>query len=163
MKTILTLLVTHAIAVVIGFAAGIFSLPILIAPDAPDVAVLTENAAQSEYTATFRRDLADSDFLHWGEGEVSISNSTVTLMGEIAPGPDYRLYFSPSFVETEADFNALKSSMVQVGMVTTFKNFAVSIPEGIDPANYNTVIVWCETFGEFITSAEYSAATDTGN
>ena len=37
----------------------------------------------------------------------------------------------------------------------TFENFAVSIPDGIDPADYAAVIVWCETFGEFITSASY--------
>lgn len=155
MKRLLLLLITHVTALVIGFAAGVFALPILIAPPSPDTAVLMENAEASQYTSTFTRDRTDSDFLHWGEGEVSISSDAVTFMGELAPGPDYKLYFSPEFVETEADFNALKSQMVQVGPVSTFTNFALAIPEGINPKDYRAVIVWCETFGEFITSATY--------
>ncbi len=45
--------------------------------------------------------------------------------------------------------------MVHVGPVKTFDNFIVPLPAGIDPARYDTVIVWCETFGQFITSARY--------
>lgn len=76
-------------------------------------------------------------------------------MGKLAPGPDYKLYLSPEFVETEADFNRLKSEMVRVGDVKTFENFLVPVPESIDPAAYNTVVVWCESFGQFITAAKY--------
>ena len=86
---------------------------------------------------------------------MSIGDAAVTLVGSIAPGPDYRLYLSPEFVETEADFMALKSKMAQVGPVKTFENFIVPIPEGIDPSAYNTVIIWCEAFGQFITAAQY--------
>lgn len=155
MKKIITLLITHGMAIGIGFAAGIFALPILIAPAPPEQAELVANAENSQFTGTFDRNRTDSDFLHWGEGEVSISRSSVTLMGELAPGPDYKLYFSPEFVETESAFNDLKSQMIQVGSVNTFTDFMVPIAGNIDPAEYSTVIVWCETFGEFITSAQY--------
>lgn len=63
-------------------------------------------------------------------------------MGELAPGPDYKLYLSPNYVETESDFNRLKGNMVQVGDVKTFDNFLVAVPPSIDPTKYNTVIVW---------------------
>ena len=76
-------------------------------------------------------------------------------MGKLAPGPDYKLYFSPRFVETEEDFNRLKSEMVRVGDVNTFENFLVPVPESIDPAAYKAVVVWCESFGQFITAAKY--------
>jgi hypothetical protein len=76
-------------------------------------------------------------------------------MGRLAPGPDYKLYFSPEFVETEADFNRLKPTMVRAADIRTFKNFIVDIPRSIDPADYTSVIVWCESFGQFITSAKY--------
>ncbi|NOH86003.1 DM13 domain-containing protein, partial [Vibrio sp. 03-59-1] len=79
----------------------------------------------------------------------------ITLTGSLAPGPDYKLYLSTEFVETESDFNRLKDNMVRIGNVKTFENFVVKIPKGIDVSKYNTVIVWCETFGEFITSAKY--------
>lgn len=55
----------------------------------------------------------------------------------------------------EAKFNQIKSTMVQVGNVNTFENFVVAVPDGIDTAKFNTVIVWCERFGEFITAARY--------
>ncbi len=151
----LLLFVTHGIVGLVGFAGGIYTLPILTAPPAPDVAGIRALSAQATYTAEFRRDLQDSDFLHWGEGTVSISPETITLMGELAPGPDYKLYLSPQFVETESDFNRLKDDMVQVGDIRTFENFVVAVPTDVDPSAFNAVIVWCESFGQFITAARY--------
>lgn len=149
------LLISHLLAVVFGFALGIYVLPILIAPLSPTEAELASLAATARYTGKFHRDLTGSDALHWGEGTVSISSTSIVLEGELAPGPDYKLYLSPEFVDTEDDFNRLKPSLVRVGDVKTFKNFVVPVPESIDPADYNTVIVWCETFSQFITAARY--------
>ena len=86
---------------------------------------------------------------------MSVGPTSVALMGKLAPGPDYKLYLSPEFVETGADFMRLKTQMVRVGDVRTFDNFVVRIPESVDLARYNTVIVWCESFGQFITAAKY--------
>jgi len=155
MKKPLFMLVTHALAAAIGFAAGIYFLPILIAPPAPPDSEVQAMAQQAQFTGTFRRDLQDSDAFHWGEGAVSISPKAVTLQGELAPGPDYKLYLSPEFVETEQDFNRLKEKMARVGDVKTFQNFVVEVPAAIDPSAYNAVIIWCESFGQFITAAKY--------
>jgi hypothetical protein len=155
MKRILLLAVTHGAALAVGFALGIYLLPILTAPAAPSVTEVGAATAQAEFKGEFRRDLKDSDFLHWGEGTVSVSRSAIALMGKIAPGPDYKLYLSPEFVETEADFKRLKPKMARVGDVKTFENFIVPVPEGIDPKAYTTAIVWCESFNEFITAARY--------
>jgi hypothetical protein len=151
----LLLVVSHLVAAALGFALGIYALPILIAPPAPSSADVAAQAASARYAGKFRRDLKDSDALHWGEGTVSISSANIALQGELAPGPDYRLYLSPEFVETEADFQRLKPSMVRVGDVKTFRNFVVPVPASVDPSRYNTVIVWCETFSQFITAAKY--------
>lgn len=151
----LLLVGSHLVALGIGFALGIYSLPILIAPAAPSSAEVAAVAQDATYTGRFRRDLKDSDALHWGEGTVSVSRTSIALAGELAPGPDYKLYLSPEFVETEADFKRLKPSMARVGDVRTFKNFVVPVPESVDPARYNAVIVWCERFSQFITAAKY--------
>ena len=45
--------------------------------------------------------------------------------------------------------------MVRVGDVKTFNNFVVPVPAGVDPAQYAAVVIWCETFSEFITAATY--------
>jgi hypothetical protein len=151
----LLLLASHGLTFAVGFALGIYLLPILTAPPAPTDAEVKAQVGTAAYTGQFRRDLKDSDALHWGDGAVSISATAVALTGEIAPGPDYKLYLSPEFVETEDDFNRLKARMVRVGDVKTFKNFLVPVPPTVDPARYNTVIVWCERFGQFITAAKY--------
>ena len=149
------LLVSHLIALALGFGVGVYALPIIIAPRAPSVAEVQAQAAAAKYTGQFRRDLKDSDALHWGVGVVSIGDKSIGLVGELAPGPDYKLYLSSEFVETEADFMRLKSGMVRVADVKTFKNFMVVVPNGIDVESYNTVIIWCEAFSQFITAAKY--------
>lgn len=154
-RHVFVLLISHAVAIGLGFAAGIYALPILIAPPSPSKAAIISVAGDATYSTEFRRDLIDSDTFHWGEGRVSIGANSVSFVGTLAPGPDYKLYFSPEFVETELDFNRLKSQMVRVGDVKTFDNFIVDVPPSIDPSAYTSVIVWCETFGEFITAAEY--------
>ena len=45
--------------------------------------------------------------------------------------------------------------MTEIGDVKTFENFLVSVPAGVDINDYSSVIVWCESFGEFITAARY--------
>jgi Electron transfer DM13 len=151
----LLLLITHVVVGAIGFAGGIYVLPILTAPPAPSMAEVQSVAAQAQFKGEFRRNLKDSDALHWGEGAVSVSRTAVSLMGKLAPGPDYKLYLSPEFVETEADFIRLKAKMLRIGDVKTFENFVVPVPESADPTAYNSVIVWCESFGQFITGAKY--------
>ncbi|WP_425258459.1 DM13 domain-containing protein [Rubrivivax sp. RP6-9] len=154
-RNTLLLLASHVAVGAAGFAGGIYALPILIEPPAPTAVEIKEATAQIQFTAQFRRDLKDSDALHWGEGVVSVAANAISLAGKLAPGPDYKLYLSPEFVETEAEFNRLKRQMVRVGDVKTFENFVVPVPAGIEPAKYSAVIVWCETFGQFITAAKY--------
>jgi hypothetical protein len=147
--------VSHLVFAAAGFAGGIYALPILIAPDAPTIEEIKAANTEVLFNGQFKRDLKDSDSLHWGEGVVSITSTAISFVGKLAPGPDYKLYLSPEFVETEADFNRLKKSMVQVGDVKTFENFVVAIPSGVEPEKYSAVVVWCESFGQFITAAQF--------
>jgi hypothetical protein len=149
------LVASHLLVALLGFALGIYLLPILTAPPAPSSTEVQAQSQGAAFTGQFRRDLKDSDALHWGEGTVAVGPKAITLMGRLAPGPDYKLYLSPEFVETEADFERLKPSMQRVGDVKTFENFVVALPEGVDPGRFTTVIVWCESFGQFISAARY--------
>jgi len=146
---------THLLAVVVGVALGIYLLPILTAPESPADELVQATADVAQFEGEVRRDLEDSDALHWGEGTLFIGPDSIAFEGRLAPGPDYRLYLSPKFVETEAAFEALKPEMVQVGFVRTFENFMLAVPESVDPAKFKAAIVWCESFGQFITAASY--------
>ncbi len=155
MKKIVLLSVSHFSVGLVGFIAGLYLLPILIAPPAPTEHEINANNTNVLFTGEFKRELADSDALHWGEGQLSVGDDLITLLGEIAPGPNYKLYLSPSYLETEAEFKAQKSTMVSVGDIRTFNNFVVSVPDNINVNDYNTAIIWCESFGEFISAAQY--------
>jgi len=155
MKKLLALTITHLTALILGFSLGIYALPILTAPPAPSMAQLASNASKALFVGEFKRDLAGSDFLHWGQGKVTLSERAISLDGTLAPGPDYKLYLSTVFVQTEAEFEQARASMRRVGDVKTFENFHVAVPKDIELSAFNSVIVWCESFGEFITAAKY--------
>ena len=155
MKRFLLLAATHALALLAGLAAGIYFLPILTAPPAPSAAEAKAAAAAAKYHAEFRRDLKGSDFLHWGEGKVAVAARAVSFTGKLSPGPDYKLYFAPQFVDTKEGFLRIKPQALRAGDIKTFDNFIVPVPEAIDVLKFDTVVVWCETFSMFITAARY--------
>ena len=154
-RTAAILFASHALVLAAGFALGVYFLPILIAPPPPPAAAVQAAAKAAAYKGEFRRHMGDSDALHWGEGTVFVSAEGVSLQGRVSPGPDYKLYLSPEFVETRADFRRVKPRMVRVGDVKTFENFILRFPPGVDPGQYTTVVVWCETFSMFISAAKY--------
>lgn len=149
------LALSHGAMVAIGFALGVYFLPILTAPPAPDAAALAAASEGAMFEGAFRRDLEGSDFLHWGDGTVRITSEQIVHEGALSPGPDYRVYLAPQLAETEEAFFAIKDASVEVGPVKTFEGFVAELPSGVDPADYRAVIIWCEAFSEFITAAAY--------
>jgi hypothetical protein len=149
------LVVTHLAALAVGFAAGIYVLPILTEQTGASVEQVRAVSQQSRYTGTFRKDLAGSDALHWASGQLHVSAHALAFEGSVAPGPDYRVYLAPAFVDNKAAFLRIKERSLQVGELKTFGNFTVALPAGVDPAQYAAVVIWCERFGQFIGAAGY--------
>lgn len=153
---VLLLSLSYLVVFGFGFGLGVYLLPILSAPPAPSVAQVQQAAAQERlYGAAFRRDVKGSDPFHWGDGQVTLTRTAVTFNGRIAPGPAYKLYLVPGFVENEEQFLRLKERSLAVGDVKTFDTFILPLPPGARLENYDTVVVWCEAFSRFITSAKY--------
>jgi len=148
-------LFTHGAMLAIGFFAGIYTLPILTAPKGPDAAALQTAASAAAYKGRFERNLKGSDFLHWGEGDVSVSLDRIGHQGRLAPGPDYKVYLTRQFVDTKQGFLQIKSQATPIGDVKTFNGFLLAVPPGVDVNQYNTVVVWCEAFNAFISAAKY--------
>lgn len=155
MKRLLLLSLSHLAVLAVGFALGIYLLPILAAPPAPTAADVQAAARGAAYQGQFVRTLPGSDALHWGEGQVTITPAAVTLAGRLAPGPAYRLYFVPEFVDTPEGFERVKARSVAVGEIRTFDNFIVPLPPGTPIEQFSGVVVWCEAFSKFITAARY--------
>lgn len=155
MKKLLLLGATHLLALAAGFALGIYLLPILAAPPAPTASEIAVASQGARFHGEFRRDLKGSDPLHWGEGRVTVGPAAVSLAGRLAPGPAYRLYLVPRFVDNGADFTRLKAQSLAVGEIRTFENFIVPMAPGTPLEDYRAVVVWCESFSQFITAASY--------
>ncbi len=149
------LIATHMLVMSAGFAAGIYLLPILTAPPAPTDAALQRAVSEAIYVGHLTRDLKGSDLLHWGEGEIRVAPNRIAHLGRLSPGPDYKLYLAPRFVDTEEAFLEIRGSSVRLGNVKTFNGFIVDVPAGIDVNDYSAVVIWCEAFDQFISAAEY--------
>lgn len=151
----LLLLASHGVALAAGFALGVYLLPILTAPKGPDAAQLAAVAEEAVYTAEIQEGLPGNDFLHWGKGELVLSANAIAHRGELAPGPDYKLYLVPRFVKDEAEFEAVRAESLLVGDIKSFDGFKLDLPQGVDLERFDTALVWCEAFGEFIAAAQY--------
>lgn len=151
----LLLLFSHIGFFVAGMGLGIYLLPLLIAekPPLPSAVLDVERAASLR--GEFRPNLKGSDLLHWGEGEVFVTPKAIAHRGRLSPGPDYKLYLAPDFVDDEASFLAIKDKSLRIADVRGFSGFLIALPEGVDVSAYNTVVIWCEGFGEFISAAKY--------
>ena len=99
------------------------------------------------------RDLSGLHAFHWGERTVWASDTSIWLEAKIPPGPDYRLYLTPSLATNEASFMKIKDQSVKVGEVKTFSNFSLDVTSSITVGDYPAVLIWCEAFGEFIAAA----------
>ncbi len=141
----------------IGFGLGVYTLPILTAESGLDDKTIAELEQTAERRGVFRRDLEGSDALHWGDGIIMVNDKAVWLDGSVSPGPDYRLYLAPAFVETEADFIDIKAQSVEVGSIKAFTNFRLAVPAHVNAANFPAVVIWCEAFSQFITAAALSS------
>ena len=156
MKKLLLLSLSHSAVLVVGFVLGVYFLPIMIAPESPSNELIDKVAQQAKYHTNFVEDRGDSDGFHWAEGKVYVSDRQIAFKGTMAPGPDYKLYLAPSYIETEDEFlGGVKALSVRVDVVKTFDGFIIDVPQGVNIEDYDTVVVWCEQYSEYISSAKY--------
>jgi hypothetical protein len=152
------LIVGGLLGLIPGFGLGVYFLPIILAGDGADETVLAGASAAAERRGMFVRDLPGSDPLHYGDGEIihSVENGEtfITLQGRVTPGPDYKLYMTPKYVDTKAGFEDIKAQSVRVGDIKAFENFRLRAPSSVKADDYPAVPVWCEKFSMFINSAQ---------
>ena len=150
------LLFSHGTVLGIGFALGVYFLPILTAPKSADLSQIEQVVANLVYKAEFKKGQRGNDFFHWGEGQLVITNNEIALKGKVAPGPDYKIYLTKKFVEHEDEFLPIKQNALYVADLKVFENFIVPLDKNVNFEDYNTILIWCEAFKEFIASAKYN-------
>jgi Electron transfer DM13 len=138
-----------------GIALGFFIFPYVFPPPAASEQLAEADRTRPVATGTFIH-ANPSDPVHYGKGKVSVYERTVFLEPdfEVGPGPAFHVYLVPkASLRSSSD---LKDAMfVDLGGLRAFKGSQrYPIPAGVDPKNYQSVIIWCERFGVLISPAD---------
>ena len=140
-----------------GVALGFFLFPYVFPPP-PAAETLTE-ADRSALVATGTFIHANpSDPVHWGKGKVSVYEKAVFLESdfEVGPGPAYHVYLAS--IRSSADLGA--AMYVDLGRLRAFEGSQrYPIPDGVNLADYPSLVIWCERFSVLISPADLAPAT----
>ena len=139
-----------------GFLLGVYTLPIVVEwRHGVQERALTPEESEGDLRGAFDRNSPGSDPLHWGEGQVRVSDGSLVFEEDVrlSPGPDYRIYLSKRFAQTREEFLEIKPEAVEVAALEVFSGpLTFPVPPEVDPDVYDNVIVWCEAFAMYIAS-----------
>ena len=101
--------------------------------------------------------------MHWGRGGVKwyrSSNNKIFLElqkdFEVGAGPDYWLYLNTrADIDTEDDFFA-DADRIKLTKIKSFSGSQVYMVDANQFEQARSITVWCETFSEYIASANLS-------
>ena len=146
---------------ILGAAVGIagwwlFS-PLLFDQVVDEVVVVSE---QSQVLKTGQ--FTDADRAHKGSGQAAFvrqADGTVELQlteFEVTNGPDLKVYLSAHADPTSAsDVNG--AEWVSLGTLKgNVGDQSYTLPADLDPAMFNSVVIWCEAFGVLFSPAALS-------
>lgn len=153
------LLISHLAFFGAGIGLGIYLLPILTAQENTSLNEIDDVRMQAKYKGEFTRNQKGSDIFHWVEGELYITDKEIAFKGEVAPGPDYKIYLTKKQAVDKNSFLEIKKEAVLIGELKNFGNFRKNIPDSVNVNEFTTVQIWCERFSKFIGSAEYQYET----
>jgi Electron transfer DM13 len=145
-----------------GVAVGLFIFPYVFPP--PPAAETIGKAERAALVATGEFIHADpSDPIHHGAGKVSVYKTAVFLESDfkVGPGPAYHVYLVPR-PTIRASGDVRDTMYVDLGQLRAFEGSQrYPIPDGVDLADFPSVIIWCETFSVLISPADLEPAKAT--
>jgi len=162
-RTAIGLLAGIVIGGVAGAGGMLVAFPFLFPPPAVnetvaamagrDVAVLLETR--------FREGTAGQDAAHWGRGGVRAyrgddGNVLIELQPdfEVGPGPNFWIYLNTrGGVDDEADFEA-DTGRTRIARLKSFTGSQVYTADADTFTAARAVTIWCESFGQYIASAD---------
>ncbi|TLY47199.1 MAG: DM13 domain-containing protein [Gammaproteobacteria bacterium] len=105
------------------------------------------------------------DFIHYGQGSVNVyktKNQYVIFLNKdfkVGPGPAFHVFLSDAKnIKTNAAFK--DSKKYDLGMLKSFQGSQVySIPNHVNLSEIRSVVIWCVSFSQLITSAELQKTT----
>ena len=162
-KTVIAFLVGGVLGVAAGAAGMLVAFPFLFPPPAVnetvaamagrDVAVLGETR--------FREGTAGQDAAHWGRGGARVyrgddGDVLIELQPdfEVGPGPNFWVYLNTrGGIDDEDDFEA-DAGRQRIARLKSFTGSQVYRVGAEAFAAAGAVTIWCESFGQYIASAD---------
>jgi len=157
-KQIIIAFLSLIIGIGIGIMLTIIAYPFVFPPPEVNEQINNVEDKQKTHSGMFIHP-NPSDPIHWGQGEVIIyqhDNNYEVFLGkdfEVGPGPAYHVYLSTgSDIKTNDQFE--NASNFDIGKLKSFKSSQVyQVSSEVELSQINSVVIWCETFGQLITSA----------
>jgi hypothetical protein len=154
-KSIIIFLVGGVLGTAAGFALGIFVYPFFFLSDIVAQERVDKKATGKPVASGAFIHANPKDPFHYGKGKVTVYPSLLHLESdfEVGPGPKFHVYLVPE-KNVIPSTNVSKTMYVDLGRLKAFKGSQnYSIPDGVDLARYESVVIWCEQFGVLISPA----------
>ncbi len=154
-KYILTFIVGGLLGVAAGFALGVFAYPYIFLADIVAADKVEDRSVRKVVAKGTFIHANPSDPIHHGKGGVTVYADLLHLENdfEVGPGPKYHVYLVPDKNVTPST-EVARTMFVDLGRLRAFKGSQnYSVPEGVNLANFGSVVIWCEQFGVLISPA----------
>ena len=158
MKSFLFFVVGGILGAVAGAGGMLIAFPFIFPPPPANESVQGEAVFFGE--SRFREDSAGQDAGHWGRGAVKFYRAAdgsvlAELQGdfEVGPGPNFWLYLNgEENIENEKDFLA-DAARIKTHKIKSFSGSQVYKLNGEEFKNARAITIWCESFNQYIASA----------
>lgn len=154
-RTVFAFFVGGVLGTTFGVAVGFFAFPYVFPP--PPAMETLAAEARSEVVARGTFIHADTgDPVHFGSGAVTVYENNVFLEPgfKVGPGPKFHVYLVPA-KQVRASSDVKDTMYVDLGRLRAFEGSQnYPIPDGVDLAQYPSVVIWCEQFDVLISPAD---------
>ncbi len=158
-KSIISLFIASLLGFLVGLAAMLITYPFIFPPP-----ILNEKLVNAEAKTLVAKGYFihpnPKDFIHYGQGSVSLYKDKhqyeimLNKDFKVGPGPAFHVFLSEAnTIKTNAAFK--NSKKYDLGMLKSFQGSQIySIPGDIYLSKIRSVVIWCVSFSQLITSAE---------
>ncbi len=128
------------------------TMAVMAKMDSPETDAMPKEMADPQATALKKGDFEDADDAHRGEGTATVyrlpdgSHVLRVEQFKVTNGPDLRVIMSPNS-DPQSSSEVTESGYVELGKLKgNIGNQNYPFPEGVDPATFNSVVIYCKPF-----------------
>lgn len=157
-KQIFIIIFSLIIGIGIGIMLTVIAYPFVFPPPEVNEQISNIKNKQLTHSGIFIQP-NPSDPVHWGKGKVAVyehGNDHEIFLDEdfeVGPGPAYHVYLS-SAADVISNEQFENATNYDLGKLKSFRSSQVyQAPSNFESTQIKSVVIWCKTFSQLITSA----------